>query len=219
MMMMSFLSAGGEMLNDSFSVNCLLCKESCCCEHSKTPVLKFLGLHDLELSIIIGHKSKRIELKITRCVVVTELTGLVNRTVSRVYPSILCALCLVCSYESNDNCPESIRYLSDVGDSRSGDLCIEQESRSLYLLSYKESNYCKHSNTSVSKLGLTVTSKGSIGCLLSKVEGIEDSHGFKCSNNSVEGCRESRGGLSNLGRSKSSSRCKESGDKNKLHFV
>jgi hypothetical protein len=44
------------------------------------------------------------------------------------------------------------------------------------LLSNKKSDGDRHSNTSaVSKLILTVTSEGSIGCLISEVERIENS--------------------------------------------
>jgi hypothetical protein len=69
----------------------------------------------------------------------------------------------------------------------------------------------------VGELSLTVTSEGSIGCLLSKVERVENSCGSKSSSVSIEGSRESSAGLSKLGGSECSSRSEEGGE-DKLHF-
>jgi hypothetical protein len=213
------LSAGGKVLNNSLSVNSLLSKESSSSKHSKTSILKLLGLHDIKLLRIFGHKSKGIESEVTGSIVILKKTGLVNGTVSGVYPSLLCTLSLISSNEGNDNRPESIRYLGDVGNSRSGDLSVKEERGSLYLLSDKESNNGKHSNTSVSKLSLTVTSKSSIGGLLSKFERIEDSYRGKSSRDSIKRCRESRrrGLGSNLGRGESSSRGDKESRNGDLH--
>jgi hypothetical protein len=55
-------------------------------------------------------------------------------------------------------------------------LRVEEEGRSLNLLSDEEANSGKHGNTSVGQFGLTVTLHGSLVGLLGESEGIEEAN-------------------------------------------
>ena len=130
-----------KMLNNSLSVYCLLCQESCCCKHCKTSILKLLGLHDCKLFCILRHQSKWVKLQVSRQVVVLQQARLVNWTVGRINPPSLCTGGFVCSNKCNDNSPESVWNLSDVSDGRTRDASIKEEGTStpsskitLYLL-------------------------------------------------------------------------------------
>jgi hypothetical protein len=70
-----------QVLNNFLSVNKLLGHESSSGKHGKTAVLEFLGLQDIQLLGVRGLQAKRVETNVTRGVVRTEKTGLVNRDV------------------------------------------------------------------------------------------------------------------------------------------
>jgi hypothetical protein len=63
-----------------------------------------------------------------------------------------------------------------VSDGRAGDLRVEEEGRSLNLLSDEKANSGKHGNTSVGQLGLTVTHHGGLIGLLGESEWIEEAN-------------------------------------------
>jgi len=80
-----------------------------------------------------------------------------------------------------------------MGDDRPRDPSIKEETTSLNLLSDKESNGGKQSNTAVSTLGLGVTSKSSISCLSNKSERIKSSYRSKSSSKSLKRSRDDSG--------------------------
>ena len=164
------------MLDNSLSVNGFLGQETSSGKHSKTSVLEFLGLHFKEFLRVLGLQSKGIKLKISWGVVIPQKSSLVDGAVGGVNPSGFSTECLSTSNEGDDNRPESIRDLGDVGDSGSTDLGVEKEGASLNFLTDKETDDGKHSNTAVGELSLTVTGKSGISCLLSKSQRIEKSN-------------------------------------------
>mmetsp|Transcript_9443 Transcript_9443/g.10954 ORF Transcript_9443/g.10954 Transcript_9443/m.10954 type:complete len:229 (+) Transcript_9443:580-1266(+) len=214
------LGRGSEVLNDSLPIYSLLGQETCSSNHCQTSILKLLGLHDLKLLSLLGHQAKGIELQVTGKVILLQHTRLVYRTVRGVNPSSLGTGCLVSSDEGNDDGPEAIRHLGDVGDGRSRDLRIEEEGRSLDLLADEESYNGKHGNATVGKLGFTVSLKGGIGGLLGKPERIEGSYRGEGSGKSIEGGREGRGSLVGRHRGECRGRCCEEGENGgELHLI
>merc|ERR1712127_879911 len=62
-----------KVIDNSLSINGLLCKETSSGKHGKTTVLMFLCSHHIELLIISGLQSKRIETNIARVVIHSHL--------------------------------------------------------------------------------------------------------------------------------------------------
>ena len=135
---------GGEVLNDSLSVNEFLGQESGGGKHGKTSVLEFLGLEGDEFFLVIGLESKRIESDVSRDVFVTEKSGLVNRDVLGFDPSDGGTLLLTGANGDGQKQPERNRDLGKVGDGRSRNLGIEEEGASLDGFTGKESNGGEH---------------------------------------------------------------------------
>jgi hypothetical protein len=168
-----------EMFKDSLAVSELLCHETSGGQHGETSVLKFLGLHDLEFLRVSRLQAKGIKAKVTRGVVGTEETGLVNRNILGVNPSDRSTLLLGSADCDGEKDPERGRDLSEVRDGRSGDLGIKEEGRTLNLFAHKETNGGEHGHTSVGQFSLTVTLEG-VGIGLGREsKRVEESHGGK----------------------------------------
>jgi hypothetical protein len=165
-----------KVLQDSLSVNKLLGHESSGGKHGKTAVLKFLGLDDLQLLGVGRLQAKRVETDVTRGVVGTEKTGLVDRDVLGFDPANGGTGLLSSTNGDGEGDPETNRDLSEVADGGSSDFCIKEEGRSLNLLSDEETESGKHGDTSVGQLSLTVTLHGVFISLLGESERIEESN-------------------------------------------
>ena len=135
---------GGEVLKNSLSVDKFLGQESGGGKHSKTSVLEFLCLQKLEFFLVLGFESKRIEADVTRDVVGTEKTRLVDRGVLGLDPSDGGTLLLTGTNSNGQKQPERNRDLGKVGDGRSRNLGIEKEGASLNGFTGKESNGGEH---------------------------------------------------------------------------
>ncbi len=132
------------MFNDSLSVNEFLGQESGGGKHGKTSVLEFLGLEKGEFLRIFGLESERVESDVTRDVVGTEKTGLVDRDVLGLNPSDGGTLLLRGTNGDGQKQPERDRDLGKVGDGRSGNLGIEKEGASFDGFTDKESDGGEH---------------------------------------------------------------------------
>jgi hypothetical protein len=148
------------VLNDSLSVNEFLGQESSGSNHSEASVLEFLGLEDLEFLGVFGLESKRIEADVTRGVVGTEKTGLVDRDILGLDPSDGGTLLFTGTNGDGQKHPEGDRNLGKVGDGGSRNLGVEEEGASLNGLTGKETDGGEHGNTSVGELGFTVSLEG-----------------------------------------------------------
>merc|ERR1712232_1019642 len=166
-----------EVLNDSLAVNKFLGQESSGGKHSKTSILKLLGLHFEELFWVLGLQAKRIESKVSWNVVLTQKSWLVKWDVLRLDPANIGAVKLRASDTDSQDQPEAGVDLSKVGDGRSGDLAVEKEGLGLDGFANEEADGCKHGNTSVGKLGLTVPMEGSFIGLLGKAKRVEKTSG------------------------------------------
>jgi hypothetical protein len=208
------------VLKDSLSINKLLGHETSGGKHSKTSVLEFLGGHALELDWVGWLEAKWVESDVTRDVALSEETRLVNRDLSRVNPTDFGTLDLGGTDGDSEDAPEDNWNLGKVGDGWSLDGGIEEERRSLDLLTDKEANGGEHGNTSVGKLGLAVTLEGVGIGLLGESKGIEESHRGDGTWEVSSGVLEEGGGGLLLGssRGEGSGRTGEESKDGELHF-
>ena len=79
------------VFQDAFSIREFLGHTTSSCKHGKASVLKLLGGHDFELSWIGWLQSEGVKAYVARGVVVTEETGLTDRSIAWVHPSDLSA--------------------------------------------------------------------------------------------------------------------------------
>jgi hypothetical protein len=165
-----------KVLEDSLAINKLLCHEPSGGEHGKTAVLEFLGANRGELNGVGRLEAKGIEANVTRGVVGTEKTRLVNRGITRSNPSVLSTVELDLGNAQNKDDPERSRDLREVGDGGSLNGGIEEERRSLNLFANKESDNGQHGNASMGELSLAVTLEGVVISLRGEAKGIEESH-------------------------------------------
>jgi len=163
------------VLDDSLSVNKLLGDETSGGEHGKTSVLELLGLHDGELLWVLWLEAKWIETDVTWSVVLTHESSLVDWDGLWLNESHLGTSGLGGADSNSEEDPEEGWHLGEVGDAWSTDLGIEEEGRSLNLLSDEESNDGEHGDASVGELGLAVTLEGVGIGLLGESEWIEES--------------------------------------------
>jgi hypothetical protein len=146
-------------------------------------------LHVLEVGWVGRFQAKWVESNITRSVVGSQEACLCDRNILRVnltmkceavvrykaftsseihifssYPSDVEASTLRSSDTNGQKDPEDSWNLTEVADTRAGDLRIEKERRSLNEFTREETKNSQHTNTSVSDLGFTVTSHGGAIC-------------------------------------------------------
>ena len=140
------------MLNNSLSINQFLSKESCSSKHSKAAILEFLGLHELKLFWVLRLQAKRVKSKVTRGILRTDLSWLVNRDILGFNPSNLSTDRFSLGNSSSKEDPQDWGYLRQVVDSRSSDRGIPQKRLSFNSLSNKESNSGKHGNLKYKKI-------------------------------------------------------------------
>mmetsp|Transcript_27060 Transcript_27060/g.38066 ORF Transcript_27060/g.38066 Transcript_27060/m.38066 type:complete len:239 (-) Transcript_27060:16-732(-) len=191
-----------EVLDNSLSVSQLLGDASSSGKHGKTSVLKLLGNHLTELSIILRSEAKRIKSNITRVVLITQKTGLVKGDILGLDPTNLSTLGFGSGNSNSEKGPELRRNLCKVGDSGSLDGGIPEERSSLDLFTNKETNNGKHTNTSVLDFGLTVTTDSVLIGLGSEVKRVEESSGLDDSGevfNTEDGCGRGNGLLGGEG--------------------
>lgn len=210
------------MLNNAFSIDGFLCKESGGGEHGKTSVLKFLGGHDLEFLLVLRLEAERVESEVTGCVFSPHETGLVDGDLTGRHEGSLGTSCLKTGNGNGKGEPERGRDLEEVGDGGSLDGGIPEEGCSLNLLTNEEAKDGEHGNTSVSDLGLTVSLHGGLIGLVGKSERIKESDRIKNSwkIKNIEGLGNSfslLGSETESGEGGSSSKEGESG--NDLHDV
>mmetsp|Transcript_15573 Transcript_15573/g.23220 ORF Transcript_15573/g.23220 Transcript_15573/m.23220 type:complete len:226 (-) Transcript_15573:8-685(-) len=112
------------------------------------------------------------------------------------------------------DCGKSIESIRDVSESGSivGDCSGKTDSSLLDKVSYNS----KHSNTSVLKLDVTKTIELSLVTISYKSKRIEESKRSLCTKSIIESIKRG-GGLCNLGRCESNSRCSKGGEDSKFH--
>jgi hypothetical protein len=168
------------VLQDTLSINQLLCHETSGSEHGKTSVLEFLVLKGPQLLRISRLETEGVEANVTRGVLGTQEAWLVNDITRghpselRGRPSDLGTVDLELGNTKGKDTPERSRNLRKVVDGRTLNRCVEEEGRPFDLLSDKESNHSQHTNTSMGELGLTVTLEGVLVGLLGEAKRIED---------------------------------------------
>ena len=210
------------MFKDSLAIDKFLGQESGGGNHGKTSVLEFLGLHLEELSWVRGLQAKRIESKVSWDVVITQESWLVNRDVLGLDPANLSTIKFGVGDTDTQDQPEGGVDLGQVGDGRSSDLAVEDESLGLDGFTNEEADAGKHGNTSVGKLSLTVSLEGSFVSLGGETKRVEEASWLDGSRDGVD--RES---WNNRGSNLGGSLAEEGGDRGGkegkggggLHFV
>ena len=105
-----------QVLEDSLSVDQFLCHEASGGKHSKTAVLKLLGGHDIEFLRVIGLEAEGIEANVSRVVVGTEETWLVDGTSAGSTQPISARFCSAAPMAVTRRTQKRGRHLSEVGD-------------------------------------------------------------------------------------------------------
>mmetsp|Transcript_18575 Transcript_18575/g.24120 ORF Transcript_18575/g.24120 Transcript_18575/m.24120 type:complete len:211 (+) Transcript_18575:104-736(+) len=206
------------MLKNSLSISGLLCKEPSRSKHCQTSILKLLRYHHLELLGILRLQTKRIKPNVSRIVIRAHLASLLRTKIGRRNKSNLSTVQLKSTDGKDKNLPERVRNLKEVGNGRTANLRIKKERRSLNLLSNEKANDGKHSNASVSNLGLTITKGSGIISFLKEVQGIKKSNRRKGSRKALlRESVDSSGLLNNRGWCESSSGSNESGCDSEFH--
>lgn len=175
------------MFKDTLSINKFLCHETSSGKHGKTTILQLLGLHKCELSRVFRLEAKRVKANVTRNVVGTQKTGLVNRDILWCLPSNLGTLDFGLCNSGTQEEPKDGVDLGKVSDGRSRNLAIEQDTLGLDSFANEETKSGKHGNTTMGELGLTVTLQSVLISLFAKAQGIKESNGLKSTRDVVNG--------------------------------
>ena len=144
------------MFNNSQVVGQLLSYNTCYTQHSKTSILQFLGLHDVESLRILGLELGRVKTNVTWVIVITELEEWLSPHGSILWalPTRQGTVGLGKANAENKALPEGTWYLGKVINGRSLDGCIEEEGRSFNCLANEEPYSGKHGNASVCNFSL-----------------------------------------------------------------
>mmetsp|Transcript_15574 Transcript_15574/g.23223 ORF Transcript_15574/g.23223 Transcript_15574/m.23223 type:complete len:225 (-) Transcript_15574:8-682(-) len=187
--------------------------------------------------LLVDHKSKNshhsstslVELDSTLLnlgILIEGVPSVINESITEVTNELSSSdvLHYECLKESNESkkleescirdCGKSSESIRDVSESGSivGDCSGKTDSSLLDKVSYNS----KHSNTSVLKLDVTKTIELSLVTISYKSKRIEESKRLLSSKSILESVKSS-GGLCNLGRCESNSRCSKGGEDSKFH--
>lgn len=161
-----------KVLKDALAVCEFLCDEASSGEHRKAAMLELLGLHLLELGGVLGPEAEGVEVDVAGHIVVTETELVLTLEVSGGHPPDLSAVHLGHGDGEDQDFPEGLGDLLEVGDGRAADLSIEQERGALDLLADQEANEGEHGDASVRELGLPEAADLVVVGAFEEVEGV-----------------------------------------------